>query len=173
LRPGKGASRPRNVGIARASAPYVVFLDPDDLIKPDKLSAAVNALDRHPEAGFAFADFEHINESGRVIRPAASADFPRFRTLTSVRVEGDWHIGPQEELARGLLYENFIGTSGVVLRKQRLTEIGPFDKSTVCCQDLDLWFRLAHRCAVLGPRRSFLPGQTRTPRPRTARAKRA
>jgi glycosyltransferase involved in cell wall biosynthesis len=149
LRPSKGASRPRNVGIARARAPYVAFLEPDDLIKDDRLSAAVSALDRYPEAGFAFADFEHIDTSGKVIQPSAIADFPRFRTITSVPVEGDWRLIPQAQLARALLYENFIGTSGVVLRKELLTEIGPFNESTAYSEDLDLWFRLAHRCGAL------------------------
>jgi teichuronic acid biosynthesis glycosyltransferase TuaG len=149
LRPSGSPARPRNVGIARARAPYVAFLEPDDLIMHDKLSAAVSVLDRYPEAGFAFADFEHIDASGRVIRPSAIADFPRFRTLTSVPVGNDWHLIPQAQLARGLLYENLIGTSGVVLRKQLLTEIGPFDESTAYSEDRDLWFRLAHRCDAL------------------------
>ena len=149
LPPCGGPSRPRNVGIARARAPYVAFLDADDLIKPNKLSAAVSALDRHPEAGFAFADLEDIDASGRVIRQSASANFPRFRALTSAPVEGDWHLIPQAQLARALVYEHFIGTSGVVVRKQLLTEIGPFDESLVYSEDLDLWFRLAHRCGAL------------------------
>src|SRR6516165_8323941 len=59
LRPGVGTARPRNVGIARASAPYVALLEPDDLVRPDKLAAAVSALDRNPLAGFAFTDFEY------------------------------------------------------------------------------------------------------------------
>jgi hypothetical protein len=75
--------------------------------------------------------------------------FPKFRTLTSVRVDGDLAHGPQEELARGPLHKNFIGRSGVVLRKQLLTEIGPFHNSTVCCRNLDLWFGLAHRSGAL------------------------
>lgn len=149
LHPGRGASRPRNVGIARSRAPYVAFLDPGDLIKPDKLSAATNALDRHPEADFAFADFEYLDPGGSVVRPSAIADFPRFRTLTSVRVEGDWYLIPQAQLARGLMYESFIETSGVVLRKQLLTEMGPFDESTIYAGELDLWFRLAHSCSAL------------------------
>jgi glycosyltransferase involved in cell wall biosynthesis len=149
LRPSGRPSRPRNVGIARARAPYVAFLDADDLIKPDKLSAAVNALDRQPEAGFAFADFERIDERGTLLRKSAIADFPMFHTLTSVPVGDNWHLIPQADLARGLLYENFIGTSGVVLRKHLLTEIGPFDESTVYSEDRDLWFRLAHRCGAL------------------------
>jgi glycosyltransferase involved in cell wall biosynthesis len=149
LRRSGKPSRPRNVGIARATAPYVAFLDADDLIKPHKLSAAVNALDRQPQAGFAFADFERIDWGGTVLRQSAIAAFPGFRTLTSVPVGDDWHLIPQAELARGLLYENFIGTSGVVLRKHLLSEIGPFDESTVYSEDRDLWFRLAHRCGAL------------------------
>ncbi len=149
LRPSGRPSRPRNVGIARARAPYVAFLDADDLIKPDKLSAAVAALDRHPEAGFAFADFERIDVDGRVIEPSASADYPAFRQLTKVPLGQSWYLVPQTALARGLMYENFIGTSGVVLRKNLLTDIGPFDDTIVYSEDRDLWFRLAHRCNAL------------------------
>jgi glycosyltransferase involved in cell wall biosynthesis len=149
LRPSGGPSRPRNVGIARARAPYVAFLDADDLIKPGKLRAAVSELDGHSEAGFAFADFEHIDAGGTVIRPSAFAEFQSFRTLASLSVGENWHLIPQAELARGLLYANFIGTSGVVLRKQLLAEIGPFDESISYSEDRDLWFRLAHRWGAL------------------------
>jgi glycosyltransferase involved in cell wall biosynthesis len=149
LRPSGRPSRPRNVGIARARAPYVAFLDADDLIKPDKLSATVAALDRHPEAGFAFADFERIDAVGEVIAPSVIVGYPVFSTLASVPVGDGWYLIPQAELARGLLYENFIGTSGVVLRKQLLTEIGPFDDSIVYSEDRDLWFRLSHCCSAL------------------------
>lgn len=149
LRPSGRPSRPRNVGIARARAPYVAFLDADDLIKPDKLSATAAALDRHPEAGFAFADFERIDADGRVIERSAGADYPAFRQLTKVPLGQTWYLVPQTALARGLLYENFIGTSGVVLRKNLLTDIGPFDDTIVYSEDRDLWFRLAHRCDAL------------------------
>jgi glycosyltransferase involved in cell wall biosynthesis len=149
LRPSGGPSRPRNVGIARAKAPYVAFLDSDDLMKTWKLSAAVTALDRHPQAGFAFADFERIDADGTVITPSAMAGYPVFGTLGCVAIEDGWCVLPQAQLARGLLYENFIGTSGVVLRKHLLTEIGPFDDSLVYSEDRDLWFRLGHFCSAL------------------------
>jgi glycosyltransferase involved in cell wall biosynthesis len=144
LRPSGRPSRPRNVGIARSNAPYVAFLDADDLIKSDKLSHAVRLLNAHPEAGFAFADFERIDEHNSVIRTSMLVDFNNFRELLKDPVESGWYFIPQATLARALLNENFIGTSGVVLRKEILKEIGPFDESTIYSEDLDLWFRLAH-----------------------------
>lgn len=149
LRPSGRPSRPRNVGIARARAPYVAFLDADDLVKPTKLSAAVAALDAHPGAGFAFADFERIDAHGTSIEASAIAGYPAFRKIVTESLGQNWYLISQAVLARALLFENFVGTSGVVLRKNLLTEIGPFDDTIVYSEDRDLWFRLAHRCGAL------------------------
>jgi glycosyltransferase involved in cell wall biosynthesis len=140
-----GPSRPRNVGIARSRAPYVALLDADDLLKPDKLSAAVAALDAHPGAGLAFADFERIDDEGRVIERTTLAGYPVFQSLKARPAAAGWRVLPSEEFARGLLYENFIGTSGVILRRSALEHLGtPFDETLTYSEDRDLWFRLAH-----------------------------
>jgi glycosyltransferase involved in cell wall biosynthesis len=144
-----GPARPRNIGIAHARAPYVALLDADDLIKPDKLSSAATALDRHPEAGFAFADFEKIDGDGRILQSSVIMQIPTFRELVSESGEDSWRLIPRSELERGLLGTNFIGTSGVILRKSVLSDIGVFDESLVYCEDRDLWFRLAHSCSAL------------------------
>jgi glycosyltransferase involved in cell wall biosynthesis len=149
LRSGRGTSRPRNVGIARATAPYVAFLDSNDLLKPNRLSAAVTALDGRPEAGFAFADFEVVDEGGRIVRPSGIAGIPGSATLTTGSPGDNWRVLRQADLARALLFGNFIETSGVVVRRQLIAEIGPFDEAVACCAALDLWFRLAHRCGAL------------------------
>ena len=147
-----GPSRPRNVGIGRARAPYVSLLDSDDLLKPDKLAASVAVLDRCPSAGFAFGDFEKIDADGNVFETSASYAYPKFRGLESEPAGGDWRLIPQAALARGLLYENFIGTSGVVIRKSLVVTLGGFDETLANSNDRDLWFRLAHRCgAVYSP----------------------
>jgi glycosyltransferase involved in cell wall biosynthesis len=140
-----GPSRPRNVGIARSRAPYVALLDADDLIKPDKLADAVTALEAHPQATLAFADFERIDDDGRVLERTTLTGYPVFQSL-KLRAAGDgWCLLPREEFARGLLYENFIGTSGVILRRRALERLGtPFDETLTYSEDRDLWFRLAH-----------------------------
>lgn len=144
-----GPSRPRNTGIARARAPYIALLDADDLLKPHKLSAAIAALERHPQAAFAFGDFERIDAQGELLEASTLAGYPMFQSLAAVELQAPWRLIPQAELARGLLYENFIGTSGVVMRKELLAEIGGFDETLVCSEDRDLWFRAAHRGAAL------------------------
>jgi hypothetical protein len=78
--------------------------------------------------------------------------YPVFRGLKSEPAGGDWRLIPQAALARGLLYENFIGTSGVVIRKDLAVALGGFDETLANSNDRDLWFRLAHRCdAVYSP----------------------
>jgi cellulose synthase/poly-beta-1,6-N-acetylglucosamine synthase-like glycosyltransferase len=149
LRGGPGTSRPLNVGIARARAPYVSFLFPGDLLKPGTLAAAAAALDRHSEAGFAFTDFDDADAAGQVLRTSLTAQSPALRTLAPVATAEGWSLIPQTQLARALLAENFLALSSIVLRRQLMTEIGPFDESTLHCGDLDLVFRLAHRCDAL------------------------
>jgi glycosyltransferase involved in cell wall biosynthesis len=149
IRASGGPARPRNIGIARACAPYVALLDADDLIKPDKLSSAAAALDRHPEAGLAFADFEKIDGDGRILQSSVIARIRTFRELASEPGEDSWSLIPRTEFERGLLHSNFISTSGVILRKSVLSNIGAFDESLVYCEDRDLWFRLAHCCSAL------------------------
>ena len=139
-----GPSRPRNVGIARARAPYVAFVDSDDLLKRDKLSAAVQALARWPAANLAFTDFESIDERGALICKSVLADYQAWSKFVSEPAHMNWRTIPQAKFARALVYENFIGTSGVVVRKAALDALGGFDESLAYSEDRDMWFRLAH-----------------------------
>jgi len=144
-----GCARPRNIGISRARAPYVSFLDADDLLKPGKLAASVAALDRCPSAGFAFGDFERIDEDGNVFETSARYRFQALQRVKSHPVGDGWRLIPQADLARALVYANFIGVSGVVMRRSLAMTLGGFDEGFVAHEDIDLWFRLAHRCDAL------------------------
>ena len=84
-----------------------------------------------------------------MIRQSVLADYLARSTLTAGQAQAGWRVIPQRSLARALVCENFIGTSGVVLRKALLSEVGAFDESLNHSEDRDLWFRLAHRCDAL------------------------
>lgn len=149
LKASGGPSRPRNLGIAQARAPYVALLDADDLMKPDKLSRAVAALDAHPSAGVAFADYERIDSDGRMFEESTLSGYPVFAQLKATAVADGWRLIKQADFALGLLHENFIGTSGVVLRKSILDRVGTFDESLTYSEDRDLWFRIGHASDAL------------------------
>jgi glycosyltransferase involved in cell wall biosynthesis len=144
-----GPARPRNVALGHTRAPYVAMLDADDVLKPGGLAASADALDRFPMAGFAFGDFERMDADGNVFETSAAYAYPTFRGLKSEPAGDDWRLIPQSELARGLLYGNFIGTSSVVMRRDLVTAVGGFDESLPNADDIDLWYRLAHRSAAL------------------------
>jgi glycosyltransferase involved in cell wall biosynthesis len=144
-----GPARPRNVALSHARAPYLAMLDSDDVLKPGWLAASADALDRYPAAGFAFGDFERMDADGDVFEMSASYAYPVFQGLKSEPAGEDWRLIPQSELIRGLLYGNFIGTSSVVMRRELVTTLGGFDESLKNADDVDLWYRLAHRCGAL------------------------
>jgi glycosyltransferase involved in cell wall biosynthesis len=144
-----GAARPRNLAIAHARAPYIAFLDADDLLKPGKLTATADALDQHPEAGFAFGEFEHIDAEGRLLEGFVVRDKLAECPLARTPLKEGWSFIAQAELARGFLYRNFISPSGVMVRRSVLDAVGTFDESLRYSEDLDLWFRLLHHCGAL------------------------
>ncbi len=149
----RGPSRPRNVGIAEARSRYVALLDADDLLKPDKLTRAIAALDRNPGAGILFTNYERISESGEVLDRDALASYRTLHSLITRDSSTQEVLIPQEQFAWGLLHENFIGTSGVVMRREALARVGGFDESLTYSEDRDLWFRFAHDGPAL-----YLPG---------------
>jgi len=151
-----GPARPRNVALRHARAPYVAMLDADDVLKPGWLAACATALDRHTVAGFAFGDFERMDADGNVFETSASYAYPTFRGLSWEPAGDDWRLIAQSELAHALIYGNFIGTSSVVLRRDLVIALGGFDESLPNADDVDLWYRLAHRCAALySPRLAY------------------
>ena len=56
-----GASAARNVGLAMARAPMVMFFDSDDIMPPGHVADALEALNRHPDADIIGWDYTSHN----------------------------------------------------------------------------------------------------------------
>ena len=56
----------------------MALLDADDLETRSKLSTSVAALDSHPNAGIAFADYERIDDAGALLEPSTLAAYLGF-----------------------------------------------------------------------------------------------
>jgi glycosyltransferase involved in cell wall biosynthesis len=127
-------ARLRNLGIARASAPWVAFLDSDDLWSPDKLARHLGAVDQHPECRWSYTAWTLIDGAGAELRLER---FPIWSECSG------W-------IARELLSHSAkVACPTVLARRELLQAAGGFDESLDFCEDFDLWLRLATRSPAL------------------------
>ena len=129
----KGQTDAINKGFARATGEILAWINSDDTYEPGAVSAAVNYLMEHPEAGMVYADCNFINEQGRVIGKFGSA-----QTDHRLLRQGYVHIPQQTMFFRADLWR----------------QVGPLDPSFYFAMDYDLWTRLAARTEL-----KYLPGQ--------------
>lgn len=126
----RSAGAARNAGVLASSAPFVAFLDADDVWFPDWLELAAKALARAPSAVLAYGGVHEEDERGHAVRVAPAP-----------ALEGD--------VFEALLAKDFITTSAVVCRREALIAVGAFETSLLNGEDWDLWLRLASRADVV------------------------
>jgi len=147
---GVGPAGARNAAIAAASAPLIAFLDADDIWWPNKLNAQLRWHVMHPETGFSFTDYLHVDEEGR----SRGTCFDYWRTPLRTARGSDFRLLPDAELT--LLSINLVGTSTVVASRETILRAGGFSPMP-SAQDWDLWLRLAAMAPV-----AFSPAVTTT-----------
>lgn len=108
-----GVCAARNAGLALAETPYVIVLDADDRLAPGALATMLDALDEHPDAGYAY---------GRM------------------RFFGDWdgvmRMPPYDPYK--LLFRHTIGLTAL-MRREVLEATGGFDPAFEEYEDWELW----------------------------------
>ena len=116
----------RNVGAAAAGAPWIAFLDSDDLWLPDKLQVQLGAL-KASAAGWCYGACEMLAPGGEVTPIRAGQFLP---------LSGD--------ILEDLLSDRtgaYVGT--LVVRRDLFQKVGGFDESLANREDLDFELRLA------------------------------
>ena len=119
------------LAINLGSSPYVALLNDDDRWSPDFLRRRVDALEAHPECGFAFGRWIQIDESG------AHSD----RTGPDL-TEG---VVSRQELARALSQENIVGIPTLLVRRSAYEAAGAAFDPTWHFIDWEMWARIAAR----------------------------
>ena len=120
----KGVAAARNTGIREARAPWIAFLDDDDMWAPAKLASVVRGVDR---AGADFGYSSVLIVNGAMDLLGVSPAVPDGRLRDALR---EHNAVPA-------------GASNVVVRASLLARSGRFDEEFSALADWEMWIRLA------------------------------
>jgi glycosyltransferase involved in cell wall biosynthesis len=120
----RGLTPTKNHALALARAPFLAFLDADDVWRPDKLERQLARFRAEPDLGVVFSRRGLIDADGRPL-PCRDAAPP----------EG-WVVGP-------LYRQNFVCFSSALVRAEVPARVGGFDERLGIAIDYDFWLRAA------------------------------
>jgi GT2 family glycosyltransferase len=109
-------SKPKNLGISKANGEYIAFLDDDDTYRPD----ALKILYRYAKTGADITYGDYLIENNGKMERGWSLPFSASR----------------------LSQMNYIAMSVVLIKKDKLEEVGGFDESIHKFKDWNLWIRM-------------------------------
>jgi glycosyltransferase involved in cell wall biosynthesis len=128
----RGPAAARNCGVAAARAPFIAFLDSDDLWQPGKLARQLHYMQQKPHCVASQTDEVWMRHGVRV-NPGQ-----RHR-----KRNGDFFFDS--------LRTCLISPSAVIMRTAIFHQLGGFDEDLEAAEDYDLWLRLllAHPVELL------------------------
>ncbi|MEO7433997.1 MAG: glycosyltransferase, partial [Candidatus Binatia bacterium] len=144
-----------NTGFAHARGELLTWTSADNHCAPIFLEALVGALDRHPDAGFAYSAFAWIDDESRI---------------TGIHRD-------QEVTVRSLMKQN-PGIAAFLYRRNCQEAAGLYDPALDGAEDWDMWIRIVERTAavyvpeILYYYRLHADSMTSTQRERIAQASR-
>ncbi len=120
-----GIASAKNAGISLCNAEFVAFLDHDDLWVPDKLKIQMEHFNNNPQVGLVYAKYTSFR------------DGKELRTKPEKGYSG-W-------IFKELLSKSFIQTSTVMVKRECLDAVGPYDESFTLGDEYDMFLRVAKR----------------------------
>lgn len=129
----KGVAAARNAAVAAARAPYIMFMDDDDISAPERMEIQLRFLQSHPQVAAVSCETLNIDANGEVIE-AIKASTPPVIVINQ---------------PPPLSYTPILLCAGVLMiRRAAYIEIGGMREYFSTYEDLDFNCRLEERFAV-------------------------
>jgi glycosyltransferase involved in cell wall biosynthesis len=130
----RGPSFARNAGWRRSRAPWIQFLDSDDLLLPDKVSLQLAAALAAPsDVAAVYSEWQSFEQRGG---EQTGSEWNPVPPLRSPRLGGDTVLNLLKD-------ENFVHTGSQLFRSAWLAKAGGFDERHWLIEDVDLNLRLS------------------------------
>lgn len=120
-----GSAAARNCGLQLAEHDYVLFLDADDRMLPNKLRQQGAYLQLHPTVGYVASGWQQVAESGQILQTIEP-----------------WLAAPNLDLDDWLQYKP-VQLGAILFRRIWLNRVGGLDPALRQAHDVDLMLRLS------------------------------
>jgi glycosyltransferase involved in cell wall biosynthesis len=126
----KGVASCRNLGVSKASAEWICFLDSDDLYLPEKLSKTYEIIAESKDicSAFCHAANRFDDQTGNILESSP------------ISLKTGCH-----DILPSLLSRNDVITSTVTVNKGLFVELGGFDTDLMGVEDYMMWLLIARK----------------------------
>ncbi|HEB55837.1 MAG TPA: glycosyltransferase [Gammaproteobacteria bacterium] len=140
--PDRGVADARNKGINIARAPWIAFLDADDIWKPEKLKLQLALMKKAPDIEFIFCDAWQYRDD-EIILSSFLATREHYPNIPKQSL-GDGLVMFEAPMDEEIMRVNYVvTTSTAMVRTQAARDVGGFDPTLKVCEDYEFWLRVA------------------------------